>query len=351
MFLKTETETKAKTQIFTPFDAIYYQGANSTQTQLLNYTDQIVEASTGEMMWSEGRNNLKPLRIISNVHVGPEIADVNLQPYATTLDYINPLKWVFTAGAWSRNYYYGVKIQPASNPTKESVAYHSPIFPQMSYGQKSDIESHHKKYLSWKENKTNDDLVLMGVSRGTAATFCAFATYKYPEVKLVILEGAIDSMENVMKNMAKHYVGNDRVANLWVSGVRSAVTFLSRNGMFGYKNDGASPLSLVENFPENIPVVFITSKIDTTVVPQSTRNIASALNNRGKNDVYLLQLKNSRHPLYAYDDREDHDQYESLIHAIYKKYGLKHDEELAKNGEHLLETCLLEKPNASLTLQ
>lgn len=350
MFSNLETETKTKT--FTSFDAIYYQGANSTQTQLLNYTDQVVMASTGEMMWSEGRNNLKPLRIISNVHVGPEIADVNLQPYATTFDYINPLKWVFTAGAWSRNYYYGVKIQTASNPTQESVAYHSPIFPQMSYGQKSDIESHYKKYLSWKENKTNDNLILMGVSRGTAATFCAFATYKYPEVKLVILEGAIDSMENVMKNMAKHYLGNDRLASLWVSGVRSAVSFLSRNGMFGYKDDGASPLSLVENFPENIPVVFITSKIDTTVVPQSTMNIATALNNRGKNDVYLLQLKNSRHPLYAYDDKEDHDQYESLIHAIYKKYSLKHDEELAKKGEHLLESCLLEKPNvSSLTLQ
>ncbi len=144
----------------------------------------------------------------------------------------------------------------------------------MSYGQESDIESHHKKYLGWQTNKRNESLILYGVSRGTATTFCAFATYQYPEVKLVILEGAIDSMENVLNNMVKYCYRDSTVEKSCVSALRSTVSFLTPKGLFGYKDRGPSPLSLVEKFPEGIPVVFITSKIDSTVAPQSTRNIA-----------------------------------------------------------------------------
>ena len=104
---------------------------------------------------------------------------------------------------------------------------------------------------------------------------------------------------------------------------------------------GISPLKLVNNFPANVPVVFITSEKDTIVFPENTQNIANALFQRGLNDVYVLKLKNSRHPLYAYDDKQDHDTYEAFIHAIYKKYGLAHNAGLAEKGADLIETCKL----------
>ena len=52
-----------------------------------------------------------------------------------------------------------------------------------------------------------------------------------------------------------------------------------------------------------------------------------------------------------YDDKQDRDRYEAFIHAIYKKYGIAHDAELAKIGEPLLEECLLKKPTSQLQLQ
>jgi hypothetical protein len=32
-------------------------------------------ATTGEIMWSEGRNKFTPLKVIYNLHIGTEIAD------------------------------------------------------------------------------------------------------------------------------------------------------------------------------------------------------------------------------------------------------------------------------------
>lgn len=330
---------------YTTCDTIFYQGANSTQTQVMHYSgSQIIRATTGEFLCCHGRNNLKPLNVIFNLHIGEEIADVNLTPYAAYYDYLNPFKWLYTAVSWTKNYATGVHIHPAKNPLPESVIFHSPNLANMSYGQRSDIESHQRKYLSWKENKKNDGLILYGVSRGTAATFNAYATYQYPEVKLVILEGAIDSMENILKSLARRLLRYESVANLTYEGLQTTVAFLNRNGLFGYKREGESPLSLVDQFPENTPVVFITSKKDTIVPPENTKNIATVLNQRGKNDVYVLELNNSRHPCYMYDDKQDREQYETFIHAIYKKYGIAHDAECAQKGEPLVEQCLLIKP-------
>ncbi|KTD75491.1 prolyl oligopeptidase family serine peptidase [Legionella waltersii] len=338
-----------KTERYKPFDTIFYQGANCTQSQVVHYTGgKRIHATTGEWMWGVGINGLKPLNVIYNVHLGPEIADVNLHPFSTYYDYINPMKWLYTSISWSKNYFTGVNTIPSMNRNSGSVYYHSPNPSQISYGQESDIESHHRKYLSWKNQMKNDGLVLYGVSRGTAATFCAFAKYKYPEVKLVILEGAIDSMENVIKNMANHYLGKGVMSDIAVSSMRRSANFLTRYGLFGYKDESDSPLSMLDNFPENVPVIFITSELDRTVDSKSTENIAKNLHQRGKNDVYLLKLKNSRHPFYPYDNKQDHDQYETFIHAIYKEYGLDHDSKLAENGRHLLESCNLKNPPNSL---
>lgn len=129
--------------------------------------------------------------------------------------------------------------------------------------------------------------ILWGVSRGTAATFCAFAKYKYPEVKLI------------------------------------------------------SPLSSVESYPENVPTVCITSKKDNEVPCENTRRIAERLSDKGKNDVYLLELEESSHPSYMFDNSNDRDKYECFIHAIYEKYHLPFDFKLAEQGRKYLDACMI----------
>lgn len=108
-----------------------------------------------------------------------------------------------------------------------------------------------------------------------------------------------------------------------------------------YQPDGLSPLKSVAEFPEGIPVVFITSKIDKEVPYSNTEKIAQALADRGKNDIYLLKLERSSHPNYMFDDPEDHDCYEAFIHAVYKKYNLKYDFELVEKGAGLVKKCII----------
>lgn len=329
-------------------DTLFYQGMNSSQAQALKYVgDQVIEATTGELMWCTGRNNLPPLKVIYSLHIGKEIEDVNLQPFSTFTSYLNPINWIGTSITSASNTRNGFVFSPPMNPLTESVAYHMPNISKLSIGQETDINSHIQKYQTWlqRPDKTSG-LILYGVSRGTAATFCAFAREKYPEVKLVILEGAIDSVQNILPKRASAIFKSNFMAEKAVNTANSMFSLFT-----SYKQDGPSPLASIDDYPENIPTVFITSKLDKEVPCENTERIAHELAKRGKNDVYLLKLERSSHPNYMFDDPEDRDNYEAFIHAIYKKYNLKHDPVLAQSGEDLLKENTLLDLNISCELK
>ena len=319
-------------------DTIFYQGMISSQVQLLKYVGpQKIRATTGEMMWCTGRNALRPINVIYKIYIGKEIADVNLQPFSTYTAMLNPISWLGAAVSWASNRLNGFKFLPAENPTPKSVVFHAPVLSEISVGQQTDIESHVKKYQRWlqKEDKT-DGLILYGVSRGTAATFCAFAEKKYPEVKLVILEGAIDSIANVLSVRTRRCCSSEFLAGKLLGLINSGLSFFT-----AYNPDGLSPLGCVTEYPENVPTVFITSKSDAEVPCENTERIARALAERGRNEVYLLKLDHSSHPNYMFDDKDDRDKYEAFVHAVYQKYGLQHDPELAESGEGILAESAL----------
>ncbi|MDX1901509.1 MAG: hypothetical protein SFW66_05835 [Gammaproteobacteria bacterium] len=328
--MKNLDEEKKCETIYEVCDTLFYQGNLSSQTQVLKYTgDQKIQATTGDLMWCTGRNNLKPLNVIYSPYIGCEVADVNLHPFDSFGSVFNPVKLVGSVASRISNWNNGFHFSKPDHAGVGSVAFHSPVLSEVSIGQESDMVSHRKKYELWQENpdRTNG-LILWGVSRGTAATFCAFSREKYPEVKLVVLEGAIDSLENVL---AKRPAAKTLLKSLSI--------FVKNK----YQSDGPSPLSMVSDFPEDVPVVFITSKADKEVPCENTENIARALAERGMNDVYLLVLENSSHPNYMFDHEEDRNCYECFIHAIYQKYQLKHDVILAARGEHLIDSYLLSK--------
>jgi hypothetical protein len=108
-------------------------------------------------------------------------------------------------------------------------------------------------------------------------------------------------------------------------------------------HNGHSPISLVDSFPEGIPAVFITSKLDRSVPPEGTIKLAKKLAERKKNDVYLLVLEASSHSGYMMDNPEDAKKYLSFMHALYKKYELPYIPQYAKQGEELdiVTKCLL----------
>lgn len=328
-------------------DTIFYQGNGSSQTQALKYVgDQKITATTGELMWCTKRNNLLPLKVIYKLHIGSEISDVNLHPFDSYISMLNPVKIIGSVITRTSNWCNGFHFaSPSPSPLKaqaESVAFHAPILSQVSIGQETDMLSHRKKYDSWlgKKDKT-DGLILWGVSRGTAATFCAFAKEKYPEVKLVVLEGAIDSVEEVLPKRVSHVFKSEYISQTVTNAIKNGFSFFNKWHLMQYQPDGPSPMKSVADFPEDVPVVFITSKTDKVVTCSNTERIARALADKGKNDVYLLKLEHSSHPNYMFDDFDDRNRYETFIHAIYKKYNLKHDHELASKGEDLIKTFTL----------
>lgn len=323
------------------FDTIPFQGVITSQTQVLKYTgDQRLIATTGQTMWSEGCNSLKPLNIIYKPHIGVEVDDIRFNVFPSYFSYLNPLNLIGSTLSWGVNKYYGVHFTKPI-PENESVAYHVPIISKTNVGQLHDMQSHRQKYETWVSKKERSKSAsLLGISRGTAATFCAYAKEKYPEVKLVILEGAIDSTQNILAHYLS-YVCPNRLASSLKAGINAGLSFFHKRGYISYDPNGPSPLSYVEEFPENTPVVFITSKIDRVVPCKNTERIARALADRGKNPVYLLKLEQSSHPNYMFDNAKDRNNYEAFIHAIYKEYNLKHNIELARQGAELLAACRL----------
>ena len=211
-------------------DAIFYQGMNASQTQALKYTvDEKITATTGEIMWCEGRNRLSRLKVIYNLFIGKEIKDVDLKPFKNICSYFNPVKLLgAVATRWS-NWRNGFHFQAPIVASPESVVFHAPVLSEMSMGQETDHESHRIKYQNWlKKSDRKDGIILWGVSRGTAATFTSFAIEKYPEVKLVVLEGAIDSVSNVMRNRIARSFNSPRIASSVMPFINSCFSFFKR---------------------------------------------------------------------------------------------------------------------------
>ncbi|MBA3660585.1 MAG: hypothetical protein H0W64_02560 [Gammaproteobacteria bacterium] len=317
------------------FCSLFFPALFNSEYQGAKYTSNKYRTTSGQLVSCEWRD-LKPIDILLDSYDSVEIKNANPTTYQHYYSYLNPVQFITSAASRLVNWCQGIKVQadsmpPASAPEAlKAMAYN--IY-QTSLGQETDMESHYAKYQALIKLHPDPDykIILFGPSRGAATTINAFAKYKYDNVHLVILEGCFSSVEEVIAN--------------WVPSHTASQLLGRALGMFTqYHNDGPSPAKSVLSFPENIPVVFITSKKDRIVPCASTEKLAYELNAKGKNDVYLLKLENANHVNYMFSNKKDHDTYECFIHAIYEKYGVPYKPELAKLGKPLLESCLLQHP-------
>lgn len=155
--------------------------------------------------------------------------------------------------------------------------------------------------------------VLAGSSRG-ASTVLGAVTKMTPEerarIAFVLLEGAFDSVENVSR---ARYGGGLIGAIL-----PSVLSCLTR-----YDPAFPSPLELAKKFPDNVPILFVTSETDWHVPMANTLAVRDAVLAARAGDtthVHTLVLKKSHHSYYVNDNLEDQTSYRAAMENMYRLY-------------------------------
>jgi hypothetical protein len=315
---------------------IYYQGVNSSQVQVAKYCGKRgFIATTGEHVVCD-----RAFDVIEHPFIGKELDEITLKylpaskkdrlrsflkhPIQALQQHINGLR---------ENKLYAIRIKSAPHSSRLTVAGYSVTPSAMSLAQERDILEHKARYDLCVAQYPGDDIILYGVSRGAATTFnaCACNGYDFQRVRLVVLEGCFDSIDGLM---CRYPV---------LSGSEKLQLFAKMALMKFTKFDGrgVSPIDLIGQFPEGVPVIFITSESDRVVPKSCVQRLVTKLKKRGKNPLYMLVLKKSSHPRYMMDNKEDIENYRDCMHALYKAYNLPYIPLYADSGasKNILDAC------------
>jgi pimeloyl-ACP methyl ester carboxylesterase len=320
-------EAKGRPRVVT----VFYPGMFSTQAQAAKlvgprgfhypYTNELVRAS-------------RSINAIINLQVYPEIDEVELWNLEhSPLWYgLRPITLSWFLARHLNHRYNGILVeQLEGHPgTGSSLWTHAIRLRLMGLGQERDIAEHYKRVALCRNENPDADIVLYGVSRGASTTFIAEARHRYKHVKALVLEGCPDAISNVVKEAhgsVVHYL------------YRKAIRFITE-----HDPEGISALAVVDQFPHDIPVLFITSEKDTVVPASCTLRLAHALANVGHPHIYCLVLKNASHEGYAFEDYHDARSYQAVVHAFYKKQSIAgYREDFAAEGAELLRKCHITK--------
>lgn len=283
-----------------PVVTIFFQGLLSSQIGAAQYTDRF-EGTTGEVI-----RHPKAMPLLYRPFVGKELEEVDTQS-----------RWTLQAlYHWISIWWHGYEFLTQS--AQQTLRWHSTKLHRSNLGQTDDMIEHASKVAL---APADHDLVLFGYSRGAATTFCALAHYRYPRVRLVILESCLYSTEDNESRCS------------WLHSKQLALA----KSTFAAAHDplGVCPGDMLDQFPL-VPVAMIGGKNDTLVHIDGQLRLAKELAARG-HQVYFLILQSSGHFWIHSSSAEDKRQYLIFLHALYKKLGLPHIEALAEQGAALLE--------------
>ncbi|MEX0940705.1 MAG: hypothetical protein WDZ41_05065 [Candidatus Babeliales bacterium] len=202
----------------------------------------------------------------------------------------------------------------------------------INFGQEKDIQALSAAYDQHISIYPDTDIVLYGVSRGAATSFNFLATEyhnkKIKNIKAVILEGCFDSIENILKQKFPILFKFAQITDNF----KKIFSWIYPN----HQLNGIVPINLINTFPTDIPVLFITSKKDTVVPAVCTWNVYNTLKNNGFTNIFIHELQHSSHPGYTIDNESDICEYQTIVHAFYKQHNLNYNSEFADGGNIFL---------------
>jgi hypothetical protein len=305
---------------------LYCPGMNANTMQAGKYTREFKHEPTQETISS--KNGMQVLGGTIYTTKGNEVIHKNLNtPYSW-----NPCNWPLYA--WQEICYkishmayakYGIsvkKIDQNSNNLAESTVGHYSINPfAVCIGTGLDKESVIETFKTMCIEQPKRDIILYAVSRGTSALMHALPELmkfdNFKRVKAIILEGAFDSMKHLYE------------ARFWY--LAKIMPFKTANWCMSWviadqsNNNPCDDLCYaLKHRNLNVPILIVSSKCDKEVPYECTKNLYESA--KKYDDMYgnieFVELENSRHPNYMFDDKDDREKYLKAVHAFYKKHKL-----------------------------
>lgn len=172
--------------------------------------------------------------------------------------------------------------------------------------------------------KISGDCILFGRSMGAATVITYMAQHKPKNVKAIILEAPFDTVENVIR----HKIGFWNIFGLG--------TLYLRYTHPEYAASGIKPGHVAHLIDNSIPILFVHSKKDAFVPVECSRTMYKIIKGNGNPKTHIFELKEAKHNNAGIS--ADAADYQRVVHAFYKEYGLPCNEILAAEGRVLFET-------------
>lgn len=175
----------------------------------------------------------------------------------------------------------------------------------------------------------NQDLVLVGVSRGATAILNFMGLYHPAHIKALVLESPFDSTFSIAQNIAhKGCLRN-------VPGSPSMVHNLMSFIFWNHCTDGLRAIDAAPSIDKDLPILLVSSQQDARVPCESTQALYDALRDSGHSHVHMLVLEQGLHGRIL--QGASGSEYQAAVNAFYKKYGIAYDDALAFVGQDLLK--------------
>lgn len=304
------------------YPTLFLHGLHAGPLQAAKYIHKHIASATGETILSRWAIN-----VLSEPLVAPVFGEISLRNRKTD-SYSKRVVCGITFLLDKK--VLGYEVQEKASSTGFTLAGRGLNIFNNNFGQQADLDVIKLAYETHKQAYPDDKMLVWGCSRGAAAacTFICTESDAADHIQLVVLEGCFDSSVSVIEKRFKRF---------GKGGIKRIKKFFEKRTY--WRQNGISPLAVLDKWPDNVPVLFVTSRKDTVVPMECAINCAKKLKALKPNlDVYLLVLENSSHSGYAIDNYADRVLYENVVNAFYQKYGWKHDAIKAALG-----SCDLEK--------
>ncbi len=287
--MEPKTYTYNKNEIVT----VFFQGNMSSKNQAANYAgNEGLDIKISDEITEHVYRPDAPL-ILHNIFPYYDLDDVG---YGFS---INPLHWCLQIKSLVVNTYCNIHGSSIS---------HSYIT-QNNIGGKEDVNQNIRAIHECIKANPSKKIVLYGCSRGAATTLVTLAKLDKELLKhiaLVIVEAPFDSVKSVVESSS------------WFP----SLTLAFAKTVMNYDENQQSPLDAVssDNFPLDIPIAFITSKIDDRVPVENTQKLIDVLRAKNHEKIYHLMLENSHHALMHSHNEEDKQNYVEFVNELYERY-------------------------------